>query len=483
VPSDPSELRAWVATLSGEQAAAIARQLLHSAGAAAADPLLDIMRNAEIELPAPPATTRALTIEVTLQGSKPRIWRRLVVAGDTRLDHLHDILQTALGWWDGHLHCFYPTANDRGHHFVTEFDIEEGDEGTLESTVRVDQVLREVGDRMLYDYDFGDGWRHILQLKALGPLDDAPTPRCTGGRRACPPEDIGGIHSYAELLEWYDADRSPDALPHQFDDVEHLEAWLPDGFDPAAFDADEVNAQLQATAAEHRQLDALAPELAALIVRLDPTATPAVQAALDNVDDRPLTDEEAATATEHLRVLLAAVGDGVQLTSAGYLPPALVSEVYAALELDRTWYGKGNREDLTPPVADLRSAATAIGLLRKAKGALTPTAATRKIGDDPAALAAHLTSRLPVGKGDVERESGWFALLGIAGGLAEDELRDFVAQLLTARGWTVADRPVSSWDAYHSMHPTLEALLPPNGLTRHDPSPESRRLAAQAIRR
>ena len=45
-------------------------------------------------------------LKVTLQYSKPPIWRRLEVPGNTSLAKLHDIIQLAMGWTDSHLHWF-----------------------------------------------------------------------------------------------------------------------------------------------------------------------------------------------------------------------------------------------------------------------------------------------------------------------------------------------------------------------------------------
>ena len=45
-------------------------------------------------------------LKVTLHNSTPPIWQRLLVASDTTLDRLHDILQRAMGWEDSHLHAF-----------------------------------------------------------------------------------------------------------------------------------------------------------------------------------------------------------------------------------------------------------------------------------------------------------------------------------------------------------------------------------------
>jgi hypothetical protein len=45
-------------------------------------------------------------LKVTLVGSKPPIWRGLIVKDNTRLDQLHSIFQVAMGWFDYHLHQY-----------------------------------------------------------------------------------------------------------------------------------------------------------------------------------------------------------------------------------------------------------------------------------------------------------------------------------------------------------------------------------------
>jgi hypothetical protein len=49
----------------------------------------------------------AMQLKLSLRGvSKPPVWRRLLVPADMRLDRLHDVIQTSMGWTDTHLHVF-----------------------------------------------------------------------------------------------------------------------------------------------------------------------------------------------------------------------------------------------------------------------------------------------------------------------------------------------------------------------------------------
>jgi hypothetical protein len=62
-------------------------------------------------------------------------------------------------------------------------------------------------------------------------------PRFRPGKRACPPEDCGGIWGYASFL---DAIQDPQHPEHE----EMLE-WVGGEFNPEAFDLDEVNRDIQ----------------------------------------------------------------------------------------------------------------------------------------------------------------------------------------------------------------------------------------------
>ena len=136
-------------------------------------------------------------LRVVLRGISPLIWRRLLVAGDTSIAGLHDVLQVAFGWSGDHLHCFkvhgreYGLCYDGGPIFRDDA-----------RRVRLCDLGLRVGERFVYDYDLGALWRHDLRVEQmLGPETGRSYPRCTGGGRAGPPEGCGGPEAFMEASQ------------------------------------------------------------------------------------------------------------------------------------------------------------------------------------------------------------------------------------------------------------------------------------------
>jgi hypothetical protein len=175
-------------------------------------------------------------LKVTLLGTSPPIWRRLLVPSDLTLAQLHDVLQAAMGWQDCHMHEFSvgrrhfgrPSPDDR---LMGMPPVEN------ERTVRLSSVLGRVGAKAIYTYDFGDSWEHGMLLeKRLAPDPNTAYPVCTGGQLACPPEDCGGIGGFYDLM-----DALGDPAHDQHDE---LLDWVGDDYDPDAFSVDDVNRML-----------------------------------------------------------------------------------------------------------------------------------------------------------------------------------------------------------------------------------------------
>jgi Plasmid pRiA4b ORF-3-like protein len=175
-------------------------------------------------------------IKVGLRGAKPPIWRRLEVPADITLARLHIVIQAAFDWDDTHMHVFEtPYGN---------FGIADANLGhRAEAPVTLEQVAPTVSCKLRYTYDFGDDWEHdILVEKVLVPDRTAAYPRCTGGRRAAPPEDCGGIWGYAELVYVM----SDPAHPDHNQKLEWLGLDDATEFDPTSFDAEAVTQALAA---------------------------------------------------------------------------------------------------------------------------------------------------------------------------------------------------------------------------------------------
>lgn len=171
-------------------------------------------------------------IKVTLRHVAPPVWRRIEVPGDIKLGMLHRVLQAVMDWTDSHMHAFRLGMEQYGTP-SREFP----DMFKNERNVRLDQIV-SVGGKLIYEYDFGDGWEHELKVeKVLAAEKGKRYPACLAGKRACPPDDCGGPWGYQNLL---DALKDPKHEEHE----EMLE-WIGGEFDPEAFDLDEVNQMLK----------------------------------------------------------------------------------------------------------------------------------------------------------------------------------------------------------------------------------------------
>jgi Plasmid pRiA4b ORF-3-like protein len=177
----------------------------------------------------------AYQLKITLRGvAKPPIWRRIAVPSTLPLDLLHEVIQQAMGWEDGHLHVFSTPHRDYG---IPDPDLGYADE----RKVILAKVLARPGTTMRYTYDFGDDWEHDVVLEKVLPPDPGVGLSCLAGKGACPPEDCGGVWGYASLKEVL---ADPTHKEH-----EDLLDWLgldsAADFDPAQFSLDEVNARLR----------------------------------------------------------------------------------------------------------------------------------------------------------------------------------------------------------------------------------------------
>jgi len=177
-------------------------------------------------------TTQIYQLKITLWGSRPQIWRRVLVAEETTLHQLHWIIQGAMGWTNSHLHQFI--IGDE-YYSQTEWGLgEAGVEVHNEKKTTLQQLSLKPKESFGYEYDFGDTWAHIIRVEKLMLAQaEMRYPVCVDGERACPPEDCGGVWGYEEFLK---AIRNPKHPEHE----EMLE-WAGGSFDPERFSLEEAN--------------------------------------------------------------------------------------------------------------------------------------------------------------------------------------------------------------------------------------------------
>lgn len=118
--------------------------------------------------------------------------------------------------------------------YTTPFGDDTELEGENEQSVQLTEVCPKPKSKLIYEYDFGDGWQHMLEVQKIVESETGTTyPVCLAGKGACPPEDCGGVWGYYDML---DAVKNPN---HQM--YKQYSEWLGEGYDPEAFDLEDVN--------------------------------------------------------------------------------------------------------------------------------------------------------------------------------------------------------------------------------------------------
>lgn len=159
-----------------------------------------------------------------------------MVSEDTTFEDLHDIIQLVMGWENCHLYEFKVKG-------VKIYDFQEviDDQSNPAERDSMDTFLSDLVNQpkstFTYLYDFGDSWEHLITVEKIVTVKEFSQPQCMDGHGACPPEDIGGIWHYQEMLG-YLTDK---------DHPEHEEAAniLGEDWDPSYFNLVETNELLQ----------------------------------------------------------------------------------------------------------------------------------------------------------------------------------------------------------------------------------------------
>lgn len=176
--------------------------------------------------------TLAYQLRIELCDSKPAIYRDVLVDPATPLPKLHTLIQVAMGWEDDHLHGFALPLKNESYYDVPStrrFEMPNvddwGEPAQDETRFKVQELLKAPKDKLLYLYDFGDDWEHVITLQAVVETD-TPLPHLLKAQNGCLPEDCGGpggAEYWASV--WHDKAHAQHAVALEMFG-EHEPGWL-----------------------------------------------------------------------------------------------------------------------------------------------------------------------------------------------------------------------------------------------------------------
>ncbi len=172
--------------------------------------------------------------KIMLLDTTPVIWRRIQVPDSYTFWDLHVAIQDSMGWSDYHLHEFEVIDPSTKNPVTIGLPVDDYKK-ILDCRKRRLSAFFSVDNRKAaYTYDFGDNWVHDVLLEEILPRDPSVKyPICVGGERACPPEDVGGVMGYSELVKAMKDKKHPDR--------EDFLDWLGEEYDPEEFDFRKVS--------------------------------------------------------------------------------------------------------------------------------------------------------------------------------------------------------------------------------------------------
>lgn len=375
----------------------------------------------------------SVTLHLSLEGSEPVSTRTVILSSQITLSDLHEVICNAFEFSGQQDHSFLPTHPQAR----TGFTLAE------EARTVLPNLLVDPYGSAEYHYGSEESW--IITISSLGfPTERMLVPKLIDATGPDIVEGCGGAGVMAQMREAarraisalevdpvaadHISDHLPGLHPHQvlarltYIDPATIAsrvcfAMLPgyvDGLGPVgaihgdgtatdalANPADWPDAVLGAEPGE-ADPDALREQLpdgGGEGTLLGAETIREIQDALQGIpeDSIPMISAtDAVTITASVRWYLELIGSGVTLTQAGYLPPALVRQVAARLELAKHSPGSFNRESQTITALILREVLEHLGLLVQRGSRLSLSALGEKYLHQPLQLAEHLARNLPL---------------------------------------------------------------------------------------
>lgn len=290
-----------------------------------------------------------LYLLVTLHDVWPEVWREFEIDGGLSVRQLHMALQVIMGWRDLHLHetreGIPPVL--QGTRKPLRWGTPSADDPDIldETEWTITGALEEFA--LAYEYDFRASWRHIVQInEEMEPNATTPPVLLVAGENRAPWEDSGGPKGYERKREVLADVDHPSHRDVKRWLAETVGPWAP--VDPTAFDLPAIQAELnllfnpagsgidQSDRSGIVKARELRPpgdvDLDSPIVTFAASLPPAIRSELRQHLHRTgvlaptdIDEESAERLVRPFAWLVEATGfNGIDLTPAGHLPPALV---------------------------------------------------------------------------------------------------------------------------------------------------------------
>lgn len=146
----------------------------------------------------------SLKLKLKVKGlKKPPIWREITLPGTFNFHNLHDVIQIIFGWTNSHLWQFYDNFYDPSFEIAGPYvDDYASSDFHKAPYVNITQVLKEKGDKVCYQYDFGDGWEIEIEVKDILNYNDSKI-ILNAHKGEFMPEDMGGVWVFQNARDIY----------------------------------------------------------------------------------------------------------------------------------------------------------------------------------------------------------------------------------------------------------------------------------------
>lgn len=196
----------------------------------------------------------AYIFKIKLEGSsKPPIWRKVKVNGSLTFLELHLVIQGVFNWYNAHLFQFSPKGWGSVPRLCEDLGRDDWDEERFSgpdtwpygerydaSLIKLEDYFQSLKQKMVYIYDFGDDWKHTVELVEIND-EKLVHPICLGGKAQAPVEDCGGIWGYYNMVEALNDPKHPERERFmEWMDFKKGEKW-----DENAFDLKDVKERLR----------------------------------------------------------------------------------------------------------------------------------------------------------------------------------------------------------------------------------------------